>query len=35
MSSEYVNPDLAQQSNEIHEVIMCCALVKCSDAKKA
>ena len=26
MSSEDVNPDLAQQSNEINEGIMCCAL---------
>ena len=26
MPSEDVNPDLAQQSNEINEVIMCCAL---------
>ena len=26
MSSEDVNPDLAQQSYEINEVIMCCAL---------
>ena len=26
MPSEDINPDLAQQSNEINEVIMCCAL---------
>ena len=35
MSSEYVNPDLSQQSNEVNEVIMCCTLVKCSDANMA
>ena len=27
MSSEDVNPDFFQQSNEFYEVIMCCVLI--------
>ena len=35
MSSEDVNPDLAQQSNEINEVIRCCALENAQMQKMA